>query len=53
MAAAHRVALVLCGSDDLVAIANALHRIAIGADRPFVRCSLPRRRAKRAARSVP
>jgi hypothetical protein len=43
---------VLCGSDDLVAIAIALHRIAIGADRPFVRCTLPRRRPKRAVRSA-
>jgi hypothetical protein len=43
MALARRVALVLCGSDDLVAIASALHRFAVGDDRPFVHCAPPRR----------
>jgi len=42
-AADHRAALVLCGTGDLVPIAQGLHRRAMGADRPFVVCD-PRRR---------
>jgi hypothetical protein len=53
LAAARRVALVLCGSDDLVAIASALHQLAIGKERPFIKCVPPRRRDKPARRSVP
>jgi Inner membrane component of T3SS, cytoplasmic domain len=52
MAAARRVALVLCGSDDLVPIANALHRLAIGEDRPFVQCTPLRRRGEPGPRSA-
>src|SRR5262245_37041743 len=37
-----RAALVLCGDGDLVPIARALHRRALGAERPFVVCD-PRR----------
>jgi hypothetical protein len=43
LAADHRAALVLLGETDLVPIARALHRRALGADRPFVVCD-PRRR---------
>jgi len=43
LAADHRAALVLLGDTDLVPIARALHRRALGADRPFVVCD-PRRR---------
>jgi hypothetical protein len=36
LAAEHRAPLVLCGAGDLVPIARALHRRALGADRPIV-----------------
>lgn len=42
LAAEHQAALVLCGEDDLVPIAWALHRRTLGADRPFIVCD-PRR----------
>src|SRR4051812_13829015 len=42
LAADHHAALVLCGTGDLVPIAWALHRRAVGASRPFVVCD-PRR----------
>jgi hypothetical protein len=42
-AAARRVALVVCGPDDLVPVARGLHRRALGPDRPFLLCD-PRRR---------
>jgi hypothetical protein len=45
---AHRAALVLLGDTDLVPIAYALHRRAIGADHPFVVCD-PRRLDPRAS----
>lgn len=44
----HRAALVLCGEDDLVPIAWALHRHMLGADRPFIVCD-PRRGTKAAS----
>jgi len=47
MAAARRVALVLRGDGDLVPMARAIHRRALGADRPFIVCD-PRRRQGRA-----
>jgi hypothetical protein len=47
LAATRRVALVLRGDGDLVPIARALHRRALGADRPFIVCD-PRRRQTRA-----
>ncbi len=43
-AAARRSALVLRGDHELVSVAHAIHRHAIGKDRPFVACD-PRRRA--------
>jgi FHA domain len=36
MAATRRVPLVLCGAGDLTQVAQAIHRHALGADRPFV-----------------
>lgn len=38
----HRAQLLLCGAGDLVPIAYAIHRRALGSDRPFVVCD-PRR----------
>jgi len=38
LAADHRAALVLCGAGDTVPIARALHRRALGAERPFIVC---------------
>jgi hypothetical protein len=52
MAAAHRVALVLCGDGDLVPMAHAIHRNALGADRPFIVCDPRRRRGKATVRSA-
>lgn len=42
LAAAHLAHLVLCGAGDLVPLAYALHRRALGRERPFVVCD-PRR----------
>lgn len=42
IASTRQAALLLCGDDDLVSIARALHRHALGAERPFVLCD-PRR----------
>jgi hypothetical protein len=47
MAATRRAALVLRGDGDLVPIAGAIHRRALGTDRPFIVCD-PRRRQSRA-----
>ncbi len=44
--------LVLCGDDDLVPIAHALHRRILGADRPFV-LGDPRRKTTPASVSAP
>lgn len=38
LAATHRKEIVLCGSDDMVALARSLHRRFLGPDRPFVVC---------------
>ena len=51
MAATRRTALVLCGHDDLVPIARAIHRRAFGADRPFIVCDPRRRRSQATVRS--
>jgi hypothetical protein len=48
-AAMHQTALVLCGEDDLVMLARALHRHTLGADRPFILCD---RRRQRSAENV-
>lgn len=42
LAAEHRMELVLCGAGDMVPIARALHRRALGTERPIVVCD-PRR----------
>lgn len=47
MAAARRVALVLCGDGDLVPTAYSIHRRARGAHRPFIVCD-PRRLLRKA-----
>jgi len=52
MAAARRVALVLCGEGDLVPMANSIHRHALGDDRPFVVCDPRRRQGKATVRSA-
>jgi hypothetical protein len=54
MAAARRVALVLCGDGDLVPTAYSLHRRARGPRRPFIVCDprrLPRKANVRSAQS--
>jgi len=48
----HRAALVLLGDTDLVPIAEALHRLAVGAERPFIVCD-PRRTVRRASVRAP
>jgi pSer/pThr/pTyr-binding forkhead associated (FHA) protein len=52
MAATRRVALVLRGNGDLVPIARAIHRRALGADRPFIVCDPRRRQGKATIRSA-
>jgi hypothetical protein len=51
LAASHRAPLVLLGDADLVRIAHALHRRALGAERPFVVCDPRRRNTPASARS--
>jgi pSer/pThr/pTyr-binding forkhead associated (FHA) protein len=50
-AGAKRAPLILSGNDDLVSLAQALHRRFMGADRPFVMCDPRRASAKRNARN--
>ncbi len=52
MAATRRAALLLSGPRDLVSIAHALHRHAIGADRPFVVCDPRRQEARESVRAA-
>src|SRR6185295_13330528 len=52
MAASRRNALVLCGDGDLVSTAVAIHRHAIGADRPFVTSDPRRQRTEATVRST-
>jgi pSer/pThr/pTyr-binding forkhead associated (FHA) protein len=51
LAATRRVALVLRGDGDLMPIARASHRRALGADRPFIVCDPRRRRGSATIRS--
>jgi hypothetical protein len=51
LAATRRVALVLRGDGDLLPIAHAIHRRALGADRPFIVCDPRRRRGSATIRS--
>ena len=48
LAATRRLPLVLCGPGDLIAVAHAIHRHALGNTKPFVVCD-PRRRAGEAS----
>jgi FHA domain-containing protein len=48
----HQIALVLCGDDDLVQLARALHRHIFGYERPFVLCDRSRVRSEDPARGV-
>lgn len=50
--AAGRASLVLCGPEDLVPIAQELHRRALGPERPFVLCDPRRRRAAGTVRAA-
>lgn len=52
IAATRETALVLCGDDDIVSIASALHRRVLGPDRPFVLCDPRRRQADDNVRTV-
>jgi len=52
LAREHRAQLLLCGAGDLVPIAYAIHRRALGPDRPFVVCD-PRRGNTRATVRAP
>lgn len=45
LAAMRRMTLVLCGGPDLVQLAEELHRLTLGAARPFVLCKKARRDA--------
>jgi hypothetical protein len=51
LAADHSAALVLLGDTDLVPIAHALHRRALGADRPFIVCDPHRENTLASVRS--
>jgi pSer/pThr/pTyr-binding forkhead associated (FHA) protein len=52
LAAARRLALVLCGDGDLVPMAQSIHRHALGSERPFVVCDPRRRDSKATVRSA-
>jgi len=52
LAATHRVALTVAGDGDLVALAQALHRHTLGADRPFVVCDPRREHMEASVRSA-
>lgn len=52
IAAMRQAALVLCGEDDLVLLARALHRHALGADRPFILCDPRRQRSEENVRAA-
>jgi len=52
MAATRRAPLVLCGEADLVSTALAIHRIALGSDRPFVAADPRRKDATESVRAV-
>ena len=52
MGATRHAALVLCGDDDLVPIARALHRRSRGPERPFIVCDPRRHQSKETVRSA-
>ena len=51
-AAARRAALVVCSESDPISIAHGIHRVAIGAERPFVSCDPKRKSTTETVRSV-
>lgn len=51
-AAARRAALLVCSESDPVSIAHGIHRVAIGAERPFVSCDPKRKSSTETVRSV-
>jgi hypothetical protein len=52
IATTRQAALVLCGEDDLVLLARAVHRLALGADRPFIVCDPRRQRSEENVRTA-
>jgi len=52
MAATHRTPIVLCSPSDPVALAYSIHRVAFGADRPFVVCNPRRKETSETVRSA-
>jgi hypothetical protein len=52
LAATRRARLVISGDGELMPIAHAIHRLALGAEKPFVACDPRRRRSEATARSV-
>jgi FHA domain len=52
LAATRRLPLVLCGPGDLISVAHAIHRHALGNDKPFVVCDPRRREGEASVRSA-
>jgi hypothetical protein len=52
LAATRRAALVVCGGSDSITVAHAIHRFALGPDRPFIACDPRRRDAGESVRAV-
>ncbi|MGN6104884.1 MAG: FHA domain-containing protein [Kofleriaceae bacterium] len=52
MAAMHRTPIVLCSPSDPVALAYSIHRVAFGAERPFVVCNPRRKETSETVRSA-
>jgi hypothetical protein len=52
MAATHRTPIVLCTPSDPVALAHSIHRVAFGAERPFVVCNPRRKETSETVRSA-
>lgn len=52
LAATRRLPLVLCGPGDLISVANAIHRHALGNRKPFVVCDPRRRDGEASVRSA-
>jgi FHA domain-containing protein len=52
LAATRRLPLVLCGPGDLMSVAHAIHRHAIGSSKPFVVCDPRRREGEASVRSA-
>jgi len=52
LAATRRLPLVLCGPGDLISVAHAIHRHALGGGKPFVMCDPRRREGEASVRSA-